>query len=59
MNRYKVTALGYYYGENHPAIIMECKRRWAYSKKQVRHDFIRKMRDLDVCIEKVKVGVRP
>lgn len=59
MNKYKVTAYGYYYGENYPAIIMECKRYVGYSEKQVRNDFIRKMKEYDICINRVKVSVKP
>lgn len=59
MRKYKVIAYGYYYGENYPAIIMECDRYWACSKEQVRRDFIEKMRNYDICINRVKVSVRP
>ncbi len=58
MKKYNVTAAGYYYGENIPAIIMECAVYWAYSKQQVRQDFIRKMKEYDINVGKVTVDVR-
>lgn len=59
MEKYKVTAAGYYPGERFPAIIMECAVYWAHDKRQVQQDFKRRMKEYDICIDRVKVSVRP
>lgn len=58
MKKYSVTAAGYYYGENYPAVIMECAVYWAYSRRQVRQDFVRKIKEYDINVNKVNVDIR-